>query len=82
MVSVGSRFDELYQLLCPVLKVLDIENSFGDPAKKTEHAFLQDFAPNSEERSTGPQFLSQRQKIILVTSSAVQQEKCHGVSNT
>jgi hypothetical protein len=82
MVSLRSLFDELYQLLCPVLKVLDIENSFGDPAKETGHAILQNFAPNPEECSTGPQFVSQGQKVILVASGAVQQEECHGMSNT
>jgi hypothetical protein len=70
-VSVRSRHDELRQLISPELEILDVKHAFGDPAKETGHAILRDFASHPEECSARPEFISKRQKIVVVRQNSV-----------
>src|SRR5215469_13668410 len=71
-VSFRGSIDELCQLLCAKLEILDIKNSLGKAPEEARHPVLEDLATDSEKCCPRPQFMAQRQKVILVTTGPMQ----------
>jgi hypothetical protein len=55
------------------LKILDVKDAFGKPAKETRYsACFQCLAPGTYQSSVEVKLTSQWQKVILVSTSAMQ----------
>ena len=74
----ASLADEPCQLPCSELDVFDVENSLGVTPKETGHSFLQNLPSRAQEWRPRRQSLAQREQVVLVAPSAVQEEQRHG----
>src|SRR5215470_7808464 len=75
VVSFRGGVDEMRKLSSAKLEILHIKHSLRETAKETRHPVLQSLAPHAEERRARPQFISQRQEVILISSGPMQQQK-------
>jgi hypothetical protein len=67
--------DEVSQLVRAADKVGFVENARSQAAEKAELSVLVDLAARAEQRRTRSNQLSERDEVILIPTSSVQQEQ-------
>src|SRR5215467_8721583 len=75
LVSFRCGVDELCQFRRPGLKILDVKNSFSKTSKEAGHPVFQYLAADSQKRSPGPQFSSERKQVSLIAACTMQHEQ-------
>jgi hypothetical protein len=69
------RLDEIGQIIGASLQILEIEDTFRQPAEESRVAVLRDLAARTEERRRWVQFVAQRQQVVLVSAGTVQDQQ-------
>jgi hypothetical protein len=68
--------DEIGELVGTTLKIIDIEDAFSQPAKKSGHSVFKHLATWAQKSGPGQQRSAEVEQIVLVASGSVEQQKC------
>jgi len=74
-IHMGCIGDESSQLIRPLSKVFLVEDPLGQTSEEPRHAVFQNTAPWAEQCSSGQQFLTHRDQVLLVPARAVEEEQ-------
>src|SRR4029453_17359947 len=75
IIFPGYTRNELRQLVGTLDNIFLIENTFGQPPKKSGCTIFQDFSTRAEQRSIGSDRESERKQISFVSAGTMQQEQ-------
>jgi hypothetical protein len=75
-ISRRGRDNKISQFVRAANNVFLIENAFSETPEKPRHAILEDVAPRTEQRGRGIEVTPEREHIVFVPASSMQEQEC------